>query len=266
MDLFNAMINAALRPVVWGKPEWSLTILSGLAGVALLWLFSKASDQGKLRLVKRRIYALLLEIRIFTDEPSVAWRAHKALLGANLRYVGLALQPALLLGIPMAVLLVHLEGFYGVAPLRIGQDAIVTMKLSAIPAEGVPQLAVPPGIEITAPPVRILGSNEVSWRIRPTAPVDGQLRFTVDRRTIEKHITAGPARQVVSGRRVDSALAALWHPNEPRIETGGVQWIEVAYPDRSLQLFGYRIDWLLWFVAVSMITALLFKKPLGVTF
>jgi hypothetical protein len=266
MDFCNAMINAALGPVVWGKPEWSLTILSALAGVVLLWLFSRASNQGKLRLVKRRIYALLLEIRLFTDEPSVAWRAHKALLAANLRYVALALQPALLLGIPMAILLVHLEGFYGLTPLRMGQDAIVTMKLRTIPTGAVPQLAVPPGIEVTAPPVRILASNEISWRIRPTAPVDGQLHFTMDGRTITKHITAGSARLVLSGRRVYSALAALLHPNEPRIETQDVQWIEVGYPDRSLHLFGYHIDWLLWFVVVSMITALLFKKPLRVTF
>ena len=44
---------------------------------------------------------------------------------ANLRYLGLMLRPALWMFIPLALLLVHLDPFYGWAPLPIGQGQAI---------------------------------------------------------------------------------------------------------------------------------------------
>ena len=42
------------------------------------------------------------------------------------------------------------------------------------------------------------------------------------------------------------------------------EWIDVSYPEVSMRLFGFRVNWLVWFLAVSMAAALLLKKRFGV--
>src|ERR1051326_432955 len=121
MDLFNTTINWLLSVLVgvfsWAPPVLGLSVISALVGIGMLWVFQKTSNQQRLKDVKRKVSASLLELRVFRDEPVVTWRAQKSLFGANLRYMGLALQPALVMAVPVALLLIHLEAFYGRAPL-----------------------------------------------------------------------------------------------------------------------------------------------------
>ena len=49
------------------------------------------------------------------------------------------------------------------------------------------------------------------------------------------------------------------------ISVGTVDWVDIAYPSFRLDLFGWHIPWLVWFFAVSMVAALLFRKRFGVT-
>jgi hypothetical protein len=63
---------------------------------------------------------------------------------------------------------------------------------------------------------------------------------------------------------VRGAIDALWDPSEPRIGSDAVEWIEVAYPAASIEAFGVRLNWLVWFFGVSVIAALILKKRFGV--
>jgi uncharacterized membrane protein (DUF106 family) len=270
MDLFNAAIDGLLKlffgAFAWAPPVVGLAVLSAIAGIAMLWVFGKTSNQARMKLVKRKVYASLLELRVFADEPSVTWRAQKSLFAANLRYMGLALKPAVWLAVPMALLIVHLESFYARAPLAVGQPAIVTMVMgpgwdAASPA---PVVSAPPGVEIAGPPVRVEAAREISWRIVPRSEVTGQIVFHVGGQEIAKKIEAGPRQRFVSAKSVRSTLASLWEPGEPRIATDAVDRIEVDYPDASLGMFGLRLNWLVWFFGVSIVAALVLKKRFGV--
>ena len=44
-----------------------------------------------------------------------------------------------------------------------------------------------------------------------------------------------------------------------------MEWVEIAYPEAYIDVFGLRLNWLLWFLIVSMFSALLLRKRLGVT-
>jgi hypothetical protein len=263
MDTFNQAFGLLLRgysaALAWAPAGVRLAILSALAGIAMLWVFRKTSDQARMRAVKRRVQAYLLELRIFGDEPSVMWRSQKALFAANARYIGLMMRPALFLGLPMALLLIHLEAFYGRAPLPVGREAIVTMAVRD-PLASTPVLLPAPGIAIETPPVRVVDRGEVSWRIRPTAEFSGRLRFVVDGRTIEKRIEAGAGPRYAPGRRTGSVLESVWRPDEPHISSAGVEWIDVRYPEAEVSLFGLRLNWLVWFFVISMLAALALRK------
>jgi hypothetical protein len=121
MDLFNAAIDGILKlffgAFAWAPPLVGLAVLSAAIGVAMLWVFGKTSNQARMKQIKRKVYASLLELRVFADEPGVTWRAQKSLFAANLRYMGLALKPAMWMILPMGLLILHMESFYGRAPL-----------------------------------------------------------------------------------------------------------------------------------------------------
>ena len=66
------------------------------------------------------------------------------------------------------------------------------------------------------------------------------------------------------GRSVNSTLQTLWSPDENRIPSPRVEWIEIRYPEATLPILGVQWNWLVWFFAVSLVAALLLKKTFGV--
>ena len=86
MDLFNSAIDGVLKLFLaafsWGPPVLGLAVLSALTGIAMLWVFGKTSNQKRMKEIKRKVYASLLELRVFADEPVVTWRAQKSLFAA----------------------------------------------------------------------------------------------------------------------------------------------------------------------------------------
>ena len=269
MDLFNRAIDAVLKLwfTLWGwaPPILGLTVISLAAGVGMLWVMRRTSNQKRIKQVKRTVAAALLELRVYAEEPAATGRALRTLFAANFRYMGLALKPAVWLAVPMALLLIHLESFYGRAPLAPGQEALVTMRMAEgwNPAGEAPRLEAPPQVKITAPPVRIAADREVSWRVLPEAPVSGALVFTVDNTQVRHTIDAGDRQRFVRGRGTSSTLQALWTPGDP-VASSAVEWVEVGYADASLRVFGIAVNWLVWFFVVSIVSALLLKKRMGV--
>lgn len=257
MDIFNAALEAVLRGIFaafrW-SPGWGLAAMAAAAGVGMQWVFRKAGGGAGRRAARRQVQAHLLELRLYGDEPGVMWQAQKSLAAANLRYLALMLRPALLTALPMAVLLVHLDAFYGRAPLAVGAAGIVTVGLDA--RAGVPELEAPPGVAVETPAVRALDLHEVSWRIRPRAAVSGRLRIRVAGGAVEKDIEAGGGPRFVAGRKVRSAWAAVWHPDEARIAAPQVNWVEIGYPAARVEWLGLSLPWLVWFTGIAMLAAL----------
>src|SRR5687768_14707878 len=95
----------------------TLAPISLLTGLGMLWVFQRFSNQAGIRRAKNRLGAHLMELRLFVDEPALVWRAQRDLIAANVRYIGLMLQPALILTIPLGLLLVAMEPYYGRMPL-----------------------------------------------------------------------------------------------------------------------------------------------------
>lgn len=271
MESINRIIDAILLLVFWcfswAPPAVGLTCLSIAVGAAMLWVFGRTSDQPRMKQVKRRVRAGLLELRVFVDEPAVSLRAQKTLLAANLNYLALALRPTLWMIVPVGLLLVHLEAFYGHAPLPLSAPAIVTMGMTAgwDPSAPPPALTAPPGVEILGPPVRAAAAREVTWRIMPLSPVSADnLVFRFNGKQVSKWMEAGSRQRYVPGRKVRPGWGIVLSPGEGRIQSDFAEWIEISYPGADLRVLGFRVNWLVWFFVVSMVAALFLKKRFGV--
>jgi len=239
----------------------TLLPVSVLAGIAMLLVFRRASDQAAVRRAKNQATAHLLEFRLFMDEPRLILRAQRDLALANLRFMKLMLRPVLVLAVPTALLLVELDAFYGHAPLPAAQPAIVTAHLQRDPTAVSVELTAPTGIAVEGPGVRIPAAREVSWRIRPLAAAAGSLKLLCGDRVLTKTVAAGAGVHYLSERR--SSLAAFfWHPTEAPITAGEIDWIEVRYPAARI----LYLHWLVWFFAVSGITALLLRRKFRTAF
>lgn len=267
-------INALLRTLIGGyvslfgeaHPLVSLVPLSVLAGIGMLWVFGRVSNQEEIRRTRKKLQAYLLELRLFGDEPGLIWRAQRNLLLGNFKYIGLMLKPALILTAPMVLLLVHLDAFYGRAPLPLEKPAVLTVQLNGRLANNAPapELTAPEGLAIETPAVRLLEEGQFSWRVRPKAPAEGTLTFLWNGARWEKSVVAGHNPAYVSPRRVASWMDAILYPGESTVDVQHVEWVEVPYPIKEIEFAGTELHWLIWFLVLSLLSAYLLKGRFNV--
>jgi hypothetical protein len=248
---------------------WSLTAIAFASGVAMLWVFGRFSNAERIRLAQRKIRANLYAFRLFADEPALIFRAQKQLLLWNARYLGLMLGPSVAMFVPAAVLLTQLEAVYGSRPLEAGESAIVTAQFdaSADSPAFAPSLEGH-GILVETPAVRIPDRRQACWRVRAisgrASVKSGSVWLRVPGADAGKTVQAGTGLCYISARRVASLFDWLHYPAEARLPDAGVRWIGVSYPYAAIDVFGFGVDWLVWFCTVSLLTMLAFRKRFGV--
>lgn len=262
----SAIFRVSLQPFSGHNPMWSLVPFSVLIGIGMLWVFRLTSNQAAITKVKARLMACLYEMRLFVDDPLLVWQAQWGLISANVRYIGLMLVPALVMTAPMVLILGQLECFYGYTPLEPGQAAVLTVQMTGAGVGQTPELQPPEGIVVETPPVHIDGGRQISWRIRALRPTAGALQLVFPDAKLDKSIVVGRGPEYVSERRVSSALDLLLYPGEKRLAAGPVDWIELRYPPATVHALGLDLHWLIWLLALSMISALLLKRRFRVSF
>ncbi len=237
----------------------SLVPISVLAGIGMLLVFRHASDPVAVRRAKGIAQAHLLEFRLFMDDPLLILRAQRDLLAANLRFMKLMLRPFLWMLLPMGLLLAGLEAFYGHAPLAVGQPAIITTQVKD--AAGPFELKAPVEVAVETPPVHVLAENQVTWRIRPLCVATAELQITHNGKSFGKRISAGHGFHFLSERR-GSLLNLLLYPTEAPLSDNEIEWIEIRYPETTI----LHLHWLIWFFAISAITALALRRRFHAAF
>ena len=210
----------------------SLALLSAIWGVLAVFVFRHFTNRIAVRTAINRIYAHLLEIRLYSDELPLVWRAQKALIADNLKFLARIAPQILIMAIPFALLYPQLDAIYGAAPLEVGHAATVTLSGH----EGT--LHVPPGIAIETPPVRDAADQQTSWRIRAIAPTRGTLRIDLPGGTTITRTIASGNRTLAPNRLSESSIA-------------------IDYPRANVTLAGISLPWLAWFLLISAIAATL---------
>lgn len=253
------------RPFQGANPLWPLLLVALPCGVLMLWIFGKTSNQPAIKRLKDGMWGNLLAVWIYQHDIRVTfsqqWRILKGILG----YLRRAALPLLLMIVPVVFILAQLGLRLQNRPAEAKKPLLVKVRL--VQMEEV-ALEVPPQVEVETPPVRIESLGEVVWRIRPLEAGEFALKIRSGGTVQEKSLVVGGSGMPVSSARVSSAYSMLLHPGEPPLQDGSaVRSVEIGYlPLGDLPLFGVPVHWLLLFFVFSMISALAFRRRLGVEF
>jgi len=265
----------------WGGPWAQITALALVTAVVALLIFRHTSNQPAIRRLKGLIISHLLEIVLYRDEMRVVLRAQRALLWDNSRYLAHSLVPLAFLVVPMAVLLIQADLRLGRRPLRVGETAIVTLKLrSDADVFSRLSLAAPPGVIVETPPVRIPALHEVNWRVRASRPGLWVLQFSqggadlqsasgAESRPAGRHVTKQIVVGSLGGRVSPYRVSGWWqqflHPGESPLPADGTsRWVKVSYPGAVLRLAGWRMHWLWPWLLLSLVLGYLLRGPMRV--
>jgi len=227
----------------------TLAVFSAAAGVLILWIFKICTNQRALKRARGRVRAYLLAVRLFADDPVAILRAQGRLLAWNGRYLALLLPPFLVVAIPLFLAWDRLDAVWGRAPLAPGDAVVVTARLRPDAPEA--QLAVPGWLAVETPAVHLPAEHEVSWRVRVREAGSGEVTVRAGEERAEKRVEARPGMHYLPDR-TDAA--------------GAIEWVELRYPHRNVSVLGVSFNWVVWFCAISTLTALSLRRTMRVTF
>ncbi|MGO9111215.1 MAG: hypothetical protein ACLP9L_18475 [Thermoguttaceae bacterium] len=265
----NALGRLLLAPIAL-LPGWlSITFISALLGLACVTVFKYTSNQRAMQRVRNDIQAQFLVLRLFPDSLRVTLRAEGRLLRGAVSLLGLSAMPMLVMIVPVSLLLAQLGLWYQTRPLRIGEEAVITLQLRGEAGTTLPdvQIQPTPAVETVLGPVQVLSKREICWDLRARENGYHRLKFHFDGETVDKELVIGDGFMRTSAQRPEWCWSdILWQPAEAPFPPGStVRAIRIDYLDRESWISGSDW-WLVYCFGASMFFAFCFRPWLKVTF
>lgn len=270
IDYVNSFISGILNYVLYPADSlgkfWGLVFISLLSGVILLLFYGKISDQEGLKKTKTKIYACILEAVLYRSNIKLSLAAQGKMFLCAFVYLRYAFVPLMVLAIPCIMLLSHLNERYGYTGIMEGESAVITMKVSEADAMKRIFMAEADNVEFS-PPVRVLESNEISWRADATGTGKSTLRVGLKDGsvTFEKPLFLGSGNRAVSGYSFSSHLKTLFFPEGVVIPSYmPIEEVFIQYPEKEYWLLGMKMHWVIVFLIFSVVAGLVGSKVFGV--
>lgn len=266
--LSSAVFDRLLAPFGHGPAAFDLVLWSVLSGVLALVAYKYVSNQAGISRAKDQIKMHLLEIRLFRHDVRQVLKSTGWVLLRNSAYLGYNLVPMVVMAVPFTAVLVQLVSNYAFAPAPVGTVELLEVHLD--PEAGVRpaevRLDLPAGVALDAPPVRT-ADGEIYWRLRAESEGDHVLALTAGGERVEKLWSIGGEHRKVSPLLTKSWEAVLY-PGEGALDDGSAfAEIRLDAPARPLPYApDGELGVLTAFLALSLATGLVLKKPLGVDF
>jgi hypothetical protein len=268
-QVLTFLFGLVYEPLKWLGPFWSMVGLSFLAGILMVWIFGKVSNQDAIQRARNRLSAELIALRLFKDDLRVFFGVQFEILVWTLRYLRHSLLPMLILMVPTLLILIQLNLHYGCRPLRVGEQTLVKVKLRG--ASGLAKapeitLHAPENLKIETEGVRVAEMKEVCWRVRGVAPGRFKLTASDGKVSVSKQVAVGGRLEGVSSLRTGKDwLANLLYPGEAPVSgQSAIESVEIRYAELDIFLLGWRVNWLILFLVLSLGFGYACKGALGV--
>jgi uncharacterized membrane protein (DUF106 family) len=260
MTVVFDMVYAVLGPVS------ALVILSAMFGIVALIVIRYCSNQAAVARIKDAIKADMLAVKLFKDELRVMFLAVPRVIASAVKLQVHMVPPLLVMIGPMILVCAQMAAWHEWRALRVDEPAIVTVTLRPDAPTATLDLTPEPTESVTlSHRVRAASINQVSWNARGSLPGRHTLTFVVDGVPITKDLVIADDLTRVSPSRHNGAwVDSLLYPCESPLPAESiVQSVSVAYPPLDSWVYG-STWWLVWFLVISIVVALLLKPWLKV--
>jgi len=283
MDILNGVLNTIFNglfaPFRGLNPWAAMLVVSLLTGILMIFIYKLTSNQEGILRAKNLIKAHLLELRLYKDSLGTSFRAYGGILWCNLKYVGHALRPMLVMIIPILLILVQLNAWFGYRSLHEGEQFLlkVTLVKEQNPLETNLEIVPSPAYSIDTPAMRIDDeeerrgflwsllphswrgmkiTKEIDWRLRAKDKGLHEIAFTLKgQRTVKTlAVDQRPLTRLSPLKPGRNFFDKAFNPSEPTLTKNlPIKSIEVVYPEARLNALGIRFHWLVAFFLLSII-------------
>jgi len=160
--------------------------------------------------------------------------------------------------VPMCLLLSQLALWYQARPLRVGEEAVLTVQLAGASWEELPEVRFESTAcaATTIGPVRVPSKRMICWNLQAKEDGYHRLVLNVDGQNVEKELAVGDGFMRVSLKKPgNNWFETVLHPLEPPFPQDSIiQGIEIDYPDRNGWASGSG-SWLIFWFLVSIVAA-----------
>ncbi len=241
-----------------------MIVVSFLTGLLMLFVFKWTSNQKGIQQVKNRIKAHLLELRLYKDSLSLTLRAQGNILRCNLRYIGYSARPMLVMILPLILILIQLNFWFGYESLTPNQSALlkITLKEHQNPLDISINIQTSPGLTIETLPLRIEEASEINWRFSAKEEGLQQISIVIEGETVTKKVSVAlrSLSKISPMKPGKSFLKQVMYPTEAPIKGHlPIEAIEIQYPSKNMSLFGWPIHWLIVYFILSIMFGFSFK-------
>jgi len=267
IELLNSTVttifDVLLYPTSVIASLWGLLLISILSGIILLLVYGKVSNQAGIKSTKRRIYSYVLESVLFRHDLNLSLKAQGNMFLAGFKYFVLAVPPILIMMIPCLLILAQLNLRYSSQPLKNGDSSIVSLTLDSDQKLFETSLIAPEGISVT-PPLRDLDNNSISWRLNITNPPreSKEIQINIGSETVSKPLILEQNSTKIPSKTFSDWWWSFLYPGDSiaRSMQGMVKEISISYPERSYNIFGIKMHWLVVFIIISLLSGIVGSK------
>ncbi len=246
------------------NPWAGMVVISFLTGIFMLIIYRYTSNQDGIKRIKNKIKAHLLELRLYKDSLRTTFQAQGNLFLSTFKYMSLNLVPLLFMIVPIILILIQCNFWFGYESLEVGETALLKVKLTKEMNVLDVDVSVEPaaGVVLETPPLRIEEEKEIDYRIRAKEKGFHDLTINInDQKIVKKVSVEGKPLAKISPIKVQrSFLDELLYPMEPPIgKDVPVESVELAYPLKYMNFFGWNMHWIIAYFILSIIFGFAFK-------
>ena len=185
-------------------------------------------------------------------------QTQRKILKCNIKYISYSFKPMLIMILPLVLILIHLHGWFGYESFKPGQNMLLKIKIAdnANLIDADLDVETSSGLKIETPPLRIEEEREVDWRIAVYEPGMQSLTLSWNNQKVSKRINVSgkPLKRLAPLRTTQGFLGELFNPGEPPIgKNMPLKSIEVNYPVKRLDFFGWNLHWIIVYILLSII-------------